>query len=136
MSMSYSVAVVGATGAVGKEILSCLNKSSLEVSSLRIFGSERSAGTKRDAGKFGEVDVELFDVAKARECDVVFLAVSGDFALEHAKALSEGDDGAVVIDNSVRIDHLKILYLRVNVSFGKSVALAHYIFTTPYKVCI
>ena len=102
ISMSYSVAVVGATGAVGKEILSCLNKSSLDVSSLRIFGSERSAGTKRDAGKFGEVEVELFDVAKARECDVVFLAVSGDFSLEHAKALSEGDDGAIVIDNSVR----------------------------------
>mmetsp|Transcript_1258 Transcript_1258/g.1852 ORF Transcript_1258/g.1852 Transcript_1258/m.1852 type:complete len:412 (+) Transcript_1258:52-1287(+) len=100
ISMSYSVAVVGATGAVGKEILSCLNKSSLDVSSLRIFGSERSAGTKRDAGKFGEVEVELFDVAKARECDVVFLAVSGSFSLEHAKALSEGDDGAIVIDNS------------------------------------
>lgn len=100
ISMSFSVGVVGATGAVGKEILSCLNKSSLEVSTLRIFGSTRSAGTKKDAGKFGEVEVELFDVAKARECDVVFLAVSGDFALEHAKALSEGDDGAVVIDNS------------------------------------
>lgn len=100
--MSYSIAVVGATGAVGKEILSCLNKSSLDVSSLRIFGSERSAGTKKDAGKFGEIEVELFDVAKARECDVVFLAVSGDFSLEHARALSEGDDGAVVIDNSVR----------------------------------
>ena len=103
MSMSYSVAVVGATGAVGKEIVACLNKSSMDVSTLRIFGSSRSAGTKSDAGKFGEVEVELFDVAKARECDVVFLAVSGDFALEHAKALSEGDDGAVVIDNSVRI---------------------------------
>jgi len=100
ISMSYSVGVVGATGAVGKEIVSCLNKSSLDVSKLRIFGSERSAGTTRDAGKFGDIEVELFDVAKARECDVVFLAVSGDFALEHAKALSEGDDGAVVIDNS------------------------------------
>jgi len=100
MSMSYSVAVVGATGAVGKEIIGCLNKSPLDVSSLRIFGSERSAGSVRDAGKFGTVEVELFDVAKAKECDVVFLAVSGDFALEHAKALSDGEDGAVVIDNS------------------------------------
>lgn len=97
---AVSVAVVGATGAVGKEIVACLNKSSLDVSKLRIFGSSRSAGSTRDAGKFGDVEVELFDVAAARECDVVFLAVSGDFALEHAKALSEGDDGAVVIDNS------------------------------------
>lgn len=100
LSMSYSVGVVGATGAVGKEIVDCLNKSSLDVSKLRIFGSSRSAGSTRNAGKFGDIEVELFDVAAARECDVVFLAVSGDFALEHAKALSEGDDGAVVIDNS------------------------------------
>ena len=100
VSMSYSVAVVGATGAVGKEIIGVLQKSSLPVQTLRIFGSERSAGTSRDAGKFGTVQVELFDVAKARQCDVVFLAVSGDFALEHARAIAQGDDGAVVIDNS------------------------------------
>jgi aspartate-semialdehyde dehydrogenase len=97
---AITVGVVGATGAVGKELVDCLNKSSLDVSKLRIFGSDRSAGTTRDAGKFGEISVELFDVASARECDVVFLAVSGDFALEHAKAISEGEDGAVVIDNS------------------------------------
>eukprot|EP00979_Chaetoceros_neogracilis_P005794 scaffold1098_cov208-Chaetoceros_neogracile.AAC.2 len=97
---AISVGVVGATGAVGKEIVDCLNKSSLDVSKLRIFGSARSAGTTRDAGKFGEVPVELFDVTAARECDVVFLAVSGEFALEHAKAISDGEDGAVVIDNS------------------------------------
>lgn len=97
---AVTVGVVGATGAVGKEIVDCLNKSTLDVSKLRIFGSQRSAGSTRDAGKFGEVPVELFDVAAARECDVVFLAVSGDFALEHAKAISEGEGGAVVIDNS------------------------------------
>ena len=97
---AISVGVVGATGAVGKEIVDCLNKSSLDISKLRIFGSSRSAGTTRDAGKFGDVPVELFDVAAARECDVVFLAVSGEFSLEHAKAICEGDDGAVVIDNS------------------------------------
>jgi len=97
-----SIGVVGATGAVGVEIVNCLNKfSSLSVSQLRIFGSERSAGTTRDAGeKFGDVKVELFGVKEARECDVVFLAVSGDFSLEHAQAIADGDDGAVVIDNS------------------------------------
>lgn len=101
---SISVGVVGATGAVGVEIVNCLNRfSSLDVSELRIFGSARSAGTTRDAGeKFGDVKVELFGVEEARKCDVVFLAVSGDFSLEHAKAIADGDDGAVVIDNSVR----------------------------------
>lgn len=100
ISMSYSVGVVGATGAVGTEIVNCLIKSSLIVSKLRIFGSSRSAGSNRDAGKFGAIEVELFDVSAARECDIIFLAVSGDFAKDHAEAISEGEEGAVVIDNS------------------------------------
>ena len=99
LSMSYTVGVVGATGAVGKEIVGCLEKSSFPVGSLRIFGSKRSAGTTRSTG-FGDVDVELFSEEAARECDVVFLAVDGDFALDHARNISEGEGGAVVIDNS------------------------------------
>lgn len=101
-SLDYSVGIVGATGAVGKEIRQVLeDRGKLAVDQLRIFGSERSAGTKVET-KYGTVEVELFDVKAARECDVVFLAVDGDFALEHAKNICEGDDGAVVIDNSVR----------------------------------
>jgi len=99
LSMSYSVGIVGATGAVGKEIQQCLEKSSFPVSNLRIFGSERSKGKVVESDKFGSITVELFDVEKGRECNVIFLAVSGDFASEHAKALSD-NDGAVVIDNS------------------------------------
>ena len=100
LSMSYTVGVVGATGAVGKEIVGCLEKSSFPVGKLRIFGSSRSAGSTRPTG-FGDIEVELFEEDKARECDVVFLAVDGDFALKHARNIAEGDDGAVVIDNSV-----------------------------------
>lgn len=102
LSMSYSVGIVGATGAVGVEIRQCLEKRNFPVDKLRIFGSQRSAGNTVETDKYGSVDVELFSVDAARECDVVFLAVSGDFALEHAKAITEGDGGAVVIDNSVR----------------------------------
>lgn len=98
--MSYSVGIVGATGAVGKEIRQCLEKRNFPVEKLRIFGSSRSAGSTVET-KFGDIEVELFSVEQARQCDVVFLAVSGDFALEHAKALVEGDDGCVCIDNSV-----------------------------------
>ena len=96
---SYNVGIVGATGAVGKEIVGVLEKRAFPVGNLRIFGSERSAGKIVDT-TFGKVTVELFDVSSARGCDVVFLAVDGDFSLKYAEALCEGDDGPVVIDNS------------------------------------
>lgn len=94
-----NVGIVGATGAVGKEIVGCLEKRSFPVGNLRIFGSERSAGKEIET-KFGEVTVELFGEEAARECDVVFLAVDGDFSLAHAENICKGDDGPVVIDNS------------------------------------
>jgi hypothetical protein len=99
ISMSYSVGIVGATGAVGKEIRSCLETRNFPVDKLRIFGSERSAGKQIETA-YGSVTVELFSQEAARECDVCFLAVNGDFSLEHAEALTKGD-GCVVIDNSV-----------------------------------
>ncbi|GMI04467.1 hypothetical protein TrVE_jg7488 [Triparma verrucosa] len=90
------VGVVGATGAVGKEVVGCLEKRDFPVDKLRIFGSARSAGSVVKT-KFGDVEVELFDQSAAAECDVCFLAVSGDFALEHARAISKS---CIVIDNS------------------------------------
>ncbi|KAL7530633.1 hypothetical protein ACHAWF_003454 [Thalassiosira exigua] len=98
MSATFTVGVVGATGAVGKEIVGCLEKRSFPVGNLRIFGSKRSAGREVDTD-FGKVTVELFSEDAARECDVVFLAVDGDFSLAHAENICAGD-GPVVIDNS------------------------------------
>jgi len=98
--MGYSVAIVGGSGAVGKEIIPCLeNRGILPVNRLRIFGSSRSAGRKVQT-KFGEIEIEIFSVEAARECDVAFLAVSGDFSRENAEKICSGDDGAIVIDNS------------------------------------
>ena len=103
--MGYTVAVVGASGAVGQELVKVLERRSSEgsfsVDRLRLFGSSRSAGTTVESTIFGTITVELFTVESVRECHVVFLAVSGDFALEHAKNICAGDNGPVVIDNSV-----------------------------------
>jgi len=96
-ALNLSVGVVGgSSGAVGKEIIGVLENRNFDVTDLRIYGSARSAG-KKVATKFGEVTCEKFSIESAKSCDIVFLAVSGEFALEHAEKLAES---SVVIDNS------------------------------------
>jgi len=92
------VGIVGATGAVGEEIVKVLGNRQFPVSELHLYASARSAG-KSVATPFGSVTIEEFELGKARGLDVIFLAVGGDFSLEYAHKLSEGD-GPVVIDNS------------------------------------
>ncbi|KAF0684336.1 Aste57867_23649 [Aphanomyces stellatus] len=92
------VGIVGATGAVGKELLSVLHDRKFALTSVHLFASERSAGKVVET-PYGSLEVKLFSVQAAREMDYVFLAVSGTFALEHAEAIA-ADGGAVVIDNS------------------------------------
>lgn len=95
---SYKVGVVGATGAVGIEVVACMFKKSFPVSTLHLYASARSAG-KVLTTEYGDITIEEYKLETARTCDFVFLAVSGDFALENATKLVEGD-GPVVIDNS------------------------------------
>jgi aspartate-semialdehyde dehydrogenase len=91
------VGVIGATGAVGKELVEVLGKRRFPVTKLRLFASGRSAGT-RVTTPFGEITIEEFSVAKAKELDLALLAVSGDFAKQHAPALVAA--GVTVVDNS------------------------------------
>jgi aspartate-semialdehyde dehydrogenase len=92
------VGVVGVTGAVGVEIIDVLGKRGFPVAELKLFASKRSAG-KDMKTPFGELKIQEFSLDAARDCDVVFLAVSGDFAEDWAEKIAE-NDGALVIDNS------------------------------------
>lgn len=42
----YNVGILGATGAVGQQMMACLEERKFPVKELRLFGSERSAGKK------------------------------------------------------------------------------------------
>jgi aspartate-semialdehyde dehydrogenase len=94
--MSQKIGIIGATGAVGLEMMQVLHDRNFPVSELHLFASERSAG-KTLSTPFGEKTVELFSVAAAKKMDFVLLAVSGSFAKEYAPQIAEE---AVVIDNS------------------------------------
>ncbi len=95
---SYKIGVIGATGAVGIEMVKVLKDRNFPVVELHLFASERSAGKKLET-PFGEIEVELFSVEATKEMDFVFMAVSGDFAKEFASQIAV-EGGAVVIDNS------------------------------------
>jgi aspartate-semialdehyde dehydrogenase len=91
------VGVIGATGAVGKELVEVLGRRRFPVTKLRLFASGRSAGT-RVATPFGQITIEEFAPEKAKDLDLALLAVSGDFAKQHAPALVAA--GVTVVDNS------------------------------------
>lgn len=95
---SYDVGIVGATGAVGIELIKCLFIQKFPLTKLHLYASKRSVG-KVVTSDYGDLVIEEYIVSEVRKCKIVFLAVSGDFALENAKILIEGD-GPIVIDNS------------------------------------
>lgn len=92
-----NVAIVGATGAVGIELIRCLETSALPVSELRLLASERSAGRRlRFAGR--EVTVAPLADAAFEGIDVAFFSAGAGISRAWAPVAIEA--GAVVIDNS------------------------------------
>ncbi len=91
------VAVVGATGIVGAEMLRILEERSFPVASLRAFASPRSEGRRLQfAG--GEVTCEVLRDGCFDGTDLVFIDVEDDLARTWAPKAAAA--GAVVIDNS------------------------------------
>ena len=97
MSRMYSVAVVGATGAVGEAMLAILAERQFPVGTLHLLASERSAGEKLAYGGRQIVvqDLETFDPAGV---DIALFSAGGAVSKKHAPRFAAA--GAVVIDNS------------------------------------
>lgn len=91
------VVVVGATGAVGREMLACLAGSSLGVGRVRALASQRSVGTTVSHGS-EELVVAAADGAGLAGADLVFFAA--DRETSRALAPVALEHGARVIDNS------------------------------------
>jgi len=91
------VAIVGATGAVGQELLRLLDERAFPVDSLRLFASPRSEGkTVSFRGK--EIVLEVAPDDGNLGSDVVFSSAGGSVSKAHAKAWAS--HGAVVVDNT------------------------------------
>ena len=96
-NVSISVGIVGATGAVGQELLQLLHDRNFPMSSLRLFASARSAGKVITcAGK--KYTVEEAKPGVFADLDVAFFAVEG--ATTKALAPDAVKAGCLVIDKS------------------------------------
>ncbi len=114
---SYHVGIIGATGAVGQEIIHVLKVRQFPLASLRLFASAHSVGKVHDG-----IVLEAFDMDTVSALDVVFLAVSGEFALQYAQELAQTASGPLVIDNSsaFRCDPtIPLMIPEINAAMGR-----------------
>lgn len=97
MSKSVRVAILGATGAVGTELLELLETRNFPVEQLKLLASPRSAGKSLIfAGK--SLTVEAVNEDSFKEIDLVLASAGGSSSKTWAKTIVAS--GAVMIDNS------------------------------------
>lgn len=93
-----NIAIVGASGAVGQEFLRVLAERDFPISSLRLFGSERSAGKKYTfRGKVYEVELLSHD-SDFSGTDIAFTSAGAGVSREFAETITR--HGTLMIDNS------------------------------------
>ncbi|MBO8125916.1 MAG: aspartate-semialdehyde dehydrogenase [Firmicutes bacterium] len=95
--MGYKVAIVGATGAVGEELLKILEQRSFPISELRLLASARSVGKRLEfAGE--ELEVEEARPESFAGIDIAFFSAGGSVSAKLAPEAVKR--GTVVIDNT------------------------------------
>lgn len=92
-----TVAVVGATGAVGRTMQSILAERDFPIGSIRLLASERSAGTAVDT-PWGAATIEDLAVADPTGIDIAIFSAGGGRSKVYAPRFVEA--GATVVDNS------------------------------------
>ncbi|MDR2860817.1 MAG: aspartate-semialdehyde dehydrogenase, partial [Elusimicrobiota bacterium] len=97
MTKNYKVAVVGATGAVGLEMIKMLESRNFPVESVKFLASQKSVGRKmKFKGK--EISVELLTKDSGKGMDIALYSAGATVSKEFAPSFTA--DGCFVIDNS------------------------------------
>lgn len=97
MSKSYRVAILGATGAVGTELMALLLERKFPLSELKLLASENSAGKPIEFGD-RTLTVEAVRATSFDNIDIVLASAGGSISKQWAPIAAKA--GAVVIDNS------------------------------------
>jgi aspartate-semialdehyde dehydrogenase len=93
----FNIAVAGATGAVGNQMIACLEERSFPIEKIKLLASARSVGRKLDF-KGESIAVEELTESSFKGVDVVLFSAGGGISEKFAPLAAK--DGCVVIDNS------------------------------------
>jgi len=122
------IAVVGATGLVGGEMLKVLDERNVQFDELLLVASARSAG-KKMSFKGKEYTVITLEEAVEAKPDLALFSAGGNTSLEWAPKFEEA--GTVVIDNSSAFrmnDRIKLIVPEIN---GHELKIDHRIIANP-----
>ena len=97
MAREKAVAIVGATGAVGREFLSVIDKLDFPVKNIRLLASARSAGS-RVPFRGENLVVEELTEKSFQGIDIALYSAGSSITKKYAHATNEA--GAVIVDNS------------------------------------
>ncbi|UQZ91233.1 aspartate-semialdehyde dehydrogenase [Deltaproteobacteria bacterium Smac51] len=97
MSREYKVGVLGASGAVGREVLNCLEDRVFPFSEVRALASERSAGSKLEFNG-GEITVQKVGPDSFKDLDLAIFSAGASVSREYGPIAAKS--GCPVIDNS------------------------------------
>lgn len=96
--MKYNVAIVGATGKVGRTFIEVLEKRNFPINNLYLYASKKSAGLKL---KFKNQEFEIIELTEENiknDIDFAFFSAGGDTSLKFSPLFAKKN--ATVIDNS------------------------------------
>jgi len=97
MSKTFNVAVVGATGAVGEQMINCLKERNFPINTLRLLASERSEGVKIEFND-EELTVQATKNDSFKGVDIALFSAGASTSKTFGPIAAES--GAVVVDNS------------------------------------
>jgi aspartate-semialdehyde dehydrogenase len=110
----YHIAVVGATGAAGSELLRVLERRNFPVATLRPIGSARSAG-KSVQFRDESIPVERLDRGSFDKIDISFFSAGGDVSREYVPVACQADAIAIDKSSAFRMDpHVPLVIPEIN----------------------
>ena len=110
----YHIAVVGATGAAGTELLRVLERRNFPVASLRLIGSKRSAG-KSVHFREEPISVQELDDRSFAKIDIAFFSAGGDVSRNYVPMACQSDAIAIDKSSAFRMDpHVPLVIPEIN----------------------